>query len=178
MSDDGGPVGFPLLSSGPLVSLGVAFMKLPGGGSYGGFLLAGAASCAFALAGGYGLMRRVGTGRAIAPETPQGPEAAGPVRVPPAEEVERRPGPGRWRSSASSAPECWRITTRSLPRNHSVRRFCRSREGGRATGATLKREVEAPGRPCVRRLWREAARQLDTASHRASFRADRRALAL
>ncbi|HEV2770431.1 MAG TPA: hypothetical protein VGV40_09640 [Solirubrobacteraceae bacterium] len=62
----GAPVGFPLLSSGPLVYLGVAFMKLPGVGSYGGFLLAGAASCAFALAGGYGLMRRLGTGRAIA----------------------------------------------------------------------------------------------------------------
>jgi hypothetical protein len=60
------PLGYPLLSNGPLIYLGVVAMRLPGVGLDGAALLAGATLDAIALAGGYALTRRLGAGRWVA----------------------------------------------------------------------------------------------------------------
>jgi hypothetical protein len=62
----GEPLGFPMLTTGPVLGMGAAFMALPGVGSYGAYILAGATFDALALAGGYGLMRRLGAQRLVA----------------------------------------------------------------------------------------------------------------
>jgi hypothetical protein len=62
----GQPLGYPFLSSGPLAFAGWAFMEVTGLGSYAGYLFAGALFDATALAGGYGLLRTLGTGRVVA----------------------------------------------------------------------------------------------------------------
>lgn len=62
----GRPLGYPFLSSGPLAFAGWAFAEVTGLGSYAGYLFAGALFDAIALAGGYGLLRMLGTGRVVA----------------------------------------------------------------------------------------------------------------
>jgi hypothetical protein len=62
----GVPKGYPFLTSGPFVLVGVALMYVTGASSYAAYLIAGATFDAVALAGGYGLMRMLGTGRAVA----------------------------------------------------------------------------------------------------------------
>jgi hypothetical protein len=62
----GEPLGFPLLTGGPVVTLGAALMYLPGVGSSEAYLLAGACFDALALAGGYGLMRKLGSSKVVA----------------------------------------------------------------------------------------------------------------
>jgi hypothetical protein len=60
------PLGYPFLTSGPFVVLGTGLMYVTGMASYPAYLIAGATFDAVALAGGYGLMRMLGTGRAVA----------------------------------------------------------------------------------------------------------------
>jgi hypothetical protein len=60
------PRGYPFLSSGPIVWTGWALMYGTGMGSYPAFLITSAGFDAIALAGGYGLMRMLGAGRAVA----------------------------------------------------------------------------------------------------------------
>ena len=62
----GNPNGYPFLSSGPLIFLGWALMDGLGLSSYAAYLVASAVFDAVALAGGYGLMRVLGAGRAVA----------------------------------------------------------------------------------------------------------------
>jgi hypothetical protein len=62
----GQPLGYPFLSSGPLAFAGWAFMAVTGLGSFAGYVFAGALFDAIALAGGYGLLRLLGTGRVVA----------------------------------------------------------------------------------------------------------------
>jgi hypothetical protein len=62
----GEPLGFPLLTGGPVIVLGALLMYLPDVEPYGAYILSGAAFDALALAGGYGLMRRLGVGRVVA----------------------------------------------------------------------------------------------------------------
>jgi hypothetical protein len=62
----GVPSGYPFLTSGPFVLLGVGLMYVTGMASYPAYLIAGATFDAIALAGGYGLMRMLGSGRAVA----------------------------------------------------------------------------------------------------------------
>jgi hypothetical protein len=59
------PAGYPYLSSGPVVLVGWALMWT-GMGADAAYLLTGVAFDALALAGGYGLMRMLGAGRAVA----------------------------------------------------------------------------------------------------------------
>ncbi|MGH2945590.1 MAG: hypothetical protein ACRDPC_04905 [Solirubrobacteraceae bacterium] len=62
----GMPLGYPFLNSGPIVWLGWALMYGTGMGSYPAYLLSVGAFHAIALAGGYGLMRCLRAGRAVA----------------------------------------------------------------------------------------------------------------
>ena len=64
--DYGEPLGYPLLTGGPVLGLGALAMYLPGVGASGANMLAAATFDAVALAGGYGLMRRLGAGRIVA----------------------------------------------------------------------------------------------------------------
>jgi hypothetical protein len=61
----GMPLGYPFLSSGPIVWIGWALMYGTGMGSYPAYLLSVGAFHAIALAGGYGLMRCLGAGRTV-----------------------------------------------------------------------------------------------------------------
>ena len=58
----GEPVGFPLLTGGPLIMLAALIMYLPGVDSLGAFIAAQLVFDVVAVAGAYGLMRRLGAG--------------------------------------------------------------------------------------------------------------------
>ena len=62
----GQPLGYPLLTDGPVIFLGSVLLRLPGVELSGAYALSGALLDAVALAGGYGLARRLGMGRAVA----------------------------------------------------------------------------------------------------------------
>lgn len=62
----GEPLGYPLLTWGPFILVGVLFMHLPGIDSDAAYLLALGFFDAVALAGGYHLMRRLGAGWLVA----------------------------------------------------------------------------------------------------------------
>ena len=64
--DYGEPLGYPLLTGGPVLALGALAMYLPGVGAPGAFLIGGSIFLAVALAGGYGLLRRLGVGHLVA----------------------------------------------------------------------------------------------------------------
>jgi hypothetical protein len=64
--DYGEPLGYPVLTGGPSVVLGALLMYLPGIGSHAAYLVTGAIVDVLALAGGYGLMRRLGAGALVA----------------------------------------------------------------------------------------------------------------
>jgi hypothetical protein len=64
--DFGEPLGYPMLTGGPVLVLGALLMYLPGVDSYGAYVLAGGFFDALALAGGYGLMRRLGVSPLVA----------------------------------------------------------------------------------------------------------------
>jgi hypothetical protein len=64
--DFGEPLGHPVLTGGPSVVLGALLMYLPGVGSHTAYLVTGAIVDVLALAGGYGLMRRLGAGALVA----------------------------------------------------------------------------------------------------------------
>jgi hypothetical protein len=62
----GNPLGYPLLINVPVIILGAVLMWLPGVGAGTAYWLSLAIFDAVALAGGYGLGRRIGAGRALA----------------------------------------------------------------------------------------------------------------
>src|SRR5215210_4286958 len=62
----GEPAGFPLLTGGPMILLAAGLMHLPGVDSLGAFIAAQLVFDVIALAGAYGLMRRLGVGPWIA----------------------------------------------------------------------------------------------------------------
>jgi hypothetical protein len=64
--DYGEPLGYPLLTGGPVLALGALVMYLPGVDAGGAYLLASAIFLAIALAGGYALLRRLGAGPLVA----------------------------------------------------------------------------------------------------------------
>jgi hypothetical protein len=60
------PRGYPFLSGGPIAWVGWALMYVTGMGSYAAYLITSAGFDAIALGGGYGVMRMLGAGRAVA----------------------------------------------------------------------------------------------------------------
>jgi hypothetical protein len=62
----GHPVGYPFLSSGPIVFLGSGLMWSTGIGSYAAYVISSLVFDALALAGAYGLMRMFGVGPMVA----------------------------------------------------------------------------------------------------------------
>jgi hypothetical protein len=60
------PVGYPLLTAGPMLALGAILMGLPGIGAASAVMLSGALFDVAALAGGYALVRRLGAGPFVA----------------------------------------------------------------------------------------------------------------
>jgi hypothetical protein len=62
----GEPLGYPLLTGGPLLVIGAVLMYLPGVESYGAYTLAASFFDALALAGGYLLLRRLDAPRWLA----------------------------------------------------------------------------------------------------------------
>lgn len=62
----GEPLGYPLLTGGPVIAVGSVWMLVPGVNGYAAYLLAAATFETIALAGGYLLMRRLGAMRTVA----------------------------------------------------------------------------------------------------------------
>ena len=58
----GEPVGFPLLTGGPMIALGALLLYLPGVGSLGALIAAQLVFVGLGMAGAYGVMRRLGAG--------------------------------------------------------------------------------------------------------------------